>query len=180
MKACPALAGLALVVALAAPAGAVPNPPELKAFPLDGVRRLLVLAPHCDDETLGSAGLIQEVLRRGAEVRVVMATNGDGFLFATMEEFRRIYPRHEDFVRMGALRQQESLAALSLLGVPEERVSFLSYPDRGTPALWNDHCPPPSPTAPRTAGTTAALMSSPTIRAPCIVARISWPSSSRT
>jgi LmbE family N-acetylglucosaminyl deacetylase len=139
MKARRALAGLALAAALAAKAGAAPNPPELKALPLDGVRRLLVLAPHCDDETLGSAGLIQEVLGRGGEVRVVMATNGDGFLFATMEEFRKVYPRHEDFVRMGTVRQQESLAALKLLGVAGDRVSFLSYPDRGSPALWNDY-----------------------------------------
>jgi LmbE family N-acetylglucosaminyl deacetylase len=139
MKARPALAGLVLAVVLAASADAAPNAQELKAFPLDGVRRLLVLAPHCDDETLGCGGLIQEVLQRGAEVSVVMATNGDGFLFATMEEFRKVYPRHGDFVRMGALRQEESLAALSLLGVPGERVSFLSYPDRGTPELWNDH-----------------------------------------
>ena len=133
------LAGLALALVLTAPAGAAPSGPELQALPLEGVRRLLVLAPHCDDETLGCGGLIQQALKRGAQVRVVMATNGDGSLFGTMEEFRRVYPRREDFVRMGALRQQESLAALSLLGVARERVSFLSYPDRGTPALWNSH-----------------------------------------
>ena len=31
---------------------------DLKPFSLAGFHRLLVLAPHCDDETLGSAGLI--------------------------------------------------------------------------------------------------------------------------
>ena len=134
-----ALASLALLLVLAARSGAAPHTPVLQALPLEGVRRLLVLAPHCDDETLGSGGLIQQVLRRGAQVRVVLATNGDGFLFATMEEYRRVYPRHADFVLMGALRQQESLTALGLLGVAEERVSFLSYPDRGSPALWSNH-----------------------------------------
>jgi LmbE family N-acetylglucosaminyl deacetylase len=111
----------------------------MQALPLEGVQRLLVLAPHCDDETLGCAGLIQQVLQRGGQVRVVLATNGDGFLFATMEEFRRVYPRHEDFVRMGTLRQQESLTALGLLGLAKEQVSFLGYPDRGSPALWIKH-----------------------------------------
>jgi LmbE family N-acetylglucosaminyl deacetylase len=139
MKAFRLLTGLALALALAAPTGAAPNGGEMKALPLEGVRRLLVLAPHCDDETLGSAGLIQQALQRGARVRVVLATNGDGFMFATMEEFRRLYPRHEDFVRMGAVRQQESLTALSLLGVAPEQVSFLGYPDRGSPKLWNEH-----------------------------------------
>jgi LmbE family N-acetylglucosaminyl deacetylase len=139
MKGRRALAGLGLALVLAAPAGAAPKAPKLQALPLAGVQRLLVLAPHCDDEALGCAGLIQQLLKRGAQVRVVIATNGDGFLFATMEEFRKVYPRHEDFVRMGARRQQESLAALNLLGVARERVSFLSYPDRGSPALWNSH-----------------------------------------
>lgn len=112
---------------------------DLKPFQLDGFKRLLVLAPHCDDETLSSAGLILAAQRKGIEVRVVIATNGDGFLFATMQDFRKIYPTHSDFIRFGELRQQESLAALARLGVQQEQVAFLSYPDRGTPALWNDH-----------------------------------------
>lgn len=102
-------------------------------------QRLLILAPHCDDETLGSAGLIQAALRAGLQVRVVIATNGDGYLFAIMQDFHKIYPRPADFIRLGKLRQQESLAALYLLGVKPGNVIFLSYPDRGTPALWNDH-----------------------------------------
>lgn len=112
---------------------------DLTPFSLHGFQRLLVLAPHCDDETLGSGGLIQAALRAGLQVRVVIATNGDGYLFATMQDFRKIYPRPQDFIRMGELRQQESLAALRVLGVSPHQVDFLSYPDRGTPALWNDH-----------------------------------------
>ena len=112
---------------------------DLKAFPLKGYHRLLILAPHCDDETLSSAGLILAAQRAGIQVRVVIATNGDGFLFATMQDFKKIYPRPADFIRFGELRQQESLAALAKLGVTPDQVTFLSYPDRGTPALWNDH-----------------------------------------
>ena len=40
---------------------------------------------------------------------------------------------------MGSQRQQESLSALGLLGLSPDQVVFLSYPDRGTPALWNTH-----------------------------------------
>ncbi|MFA5873338.1 MAG: PIG-L family deacetylase [Anaerolineales bacterium] len=122
---------------------ALPDPgvavADLKPFPLDGYHRLLILAPHCDDETLSSAGLILAAQRAGIQVRVVIATNGDGFLFATMQDFWKIYPIHPDFIRMGKLRQQESLAALATLGVRPDQVTFLSYPDRGTPALWNDN-----------------------------------------
>lgn len=115
------------------------TPLNYSSVSLEGHKRLLVLAPHCDDETLGAGDLIQAAIRDGIEVHVVILTNGDGYLFATMEDFHRIYPRSADFIRMGYMRQQESLKALQLLGVPAENVTFLSYPDRGTPAMWNDH-----------------------------------------
>jgi LmbE family N-acetylglucosaminyl deacetylase len=116
-----------------------PATANLQPISLDGVHRVLVLAPHCDDETLGPGGLILAARRAGIEVRVVIATNGDGYLFATMEDFKKIYPRANDFVHMGEVRQQESLSALELLGITKENVYFLSYPDRGTPSLWSTH-----------------------------------------
>ena len=99
----------------------------------------MVLAPHCDDETLASAGVILVAQRLGMEVKVVIATNGDGYVFATMDEFNLLYPNPADFIRMGNLRQQESLTALKVLGVNPEQVIFLSYPDQGTPFLWSDY-----------------------------------------
>jgi len=115
------------------------SPSKLAPLSLDGYHRLLILAPHCDDETLGSAGLILAAQQASIEVRVAIATNGDGFFFATAQEFRKIYPHRQDYIRMGEMRQRESLAALALLGVNANQVTFLSYPDRGTPALWNDY-----------------------------------------
>jgi N-acetyl-1-D-myo-inositol-2-amino-2-deoxy-alpha-D-glucopyranoside deacetylase len=114
-----------------------PSLTNLTPLSLDGHQRVLILAPHCDDETLGSAGLIQSALRAGMEVQVVIATNGDGYLFATMGDFHRVYPTHADYIRMGKLRQQESLAAMQVLGLKPEQVSFLGYPDRGTARLWD-------------------------------------------
>jgi LmbE family N-acetylglucosaminyl deacetylase len=115
------------------------SPSNLAPLSLDGHHRLLILAPHCDDETLGTAGLILAAQRAGIQVRVVIATNGDGFFFATAQDFRKIYPHRQDYIRMGELRQRESLAALAVLGVKPDQVAFLSYPDRGSPAMWNDH-----------------------------------------
>jgi LmbE family N-acetylglucosaminyl deacetylase len=112
---------------------------NLQGFSLDGHQRLLILAPHCDDETLVSAGLILAAERAGLQVRVVIATNGDGYFFATAEDFRKVYPRPQDFIRFGEIRQQESLAALKILGINAQLVTFLSYPDRGTPEEWNDY-----------------------------------------
>src|SRR5437764_4809009 len=50
--------------------------------PPDARSRILVLAPHCDDETLGAGGYMAMAARLGARVRVVMLTNGDGFPLA--------------------------------------------------------------------------------------------------
>jgi LmbE family N-acetylglucosaminyl deacetylase len=117
----------------------------LTPLSLEGYHRLLILAPHCDDETLGSGGLILAAQQAGLQVRVVIATNGDGFYFATARDFRKIYPHSQDYIRMGEMRQRESLAALAVLGVRADQVTFLSYPDRGTPGMWNDHWSANSP-----------------------------------
>jgi LmbE family N-acetylglucosaminyl deacetylase len=126
------------------PAGEV-SPASLVSLSLPGVHRLLVLAPHCDDETIGPGGLILSAGRSGIQVRVVIATNGDGSRSTEIGDFHKINPKPRDYISMGNIRQQESLAALKVLGVPAGQVTFLSYPDRGTPALWNDHWSPQDP-----------------------------------
>jgi LmbE family N-acetylglucosaminyl deacetylase len=111
---------------------------DLGDLPLAGHHSLLVLAPHCDDEALGAAGLILAAERLGMDVHVVIATNGDGSLSSTVRKGARSL-HHTEFIRMGLVRQQESLHALQRLGVPAEHVYFLGYPDRGLSALWTDY-----------------------------------------
>jgi LmbE family N-acetylglucosaminyl deacetylase len=124
-------------------------PSELTPSSLAGVHRILILAPHCDDETLAAGGLIQAAVQAGIETQVVFATNGDGYWFATSEEFHKLYPTARDYVHMGEVRQKESLAALAKLGVTSDHVYFLGYPDRGTSALlekyWSASKPYRSP-----------------------------------
>jgi LmbE family N-acetylglucosaminyl deacetylase len=130
---------------------------DLPLLPLGGHAHILILAPHCDDETLGSAGVIQAARQAGSEVRVVIATNGDGYFFATAQDFHKIYPNAQDYIRMGTLRQKESLAALARLGVSSSQVNFLSYPDRGTPAMWNDNWSASNPYRSQFTGETQSL-----------------------
>ncbi len=40
---------------------------------------IVVFAPHPDDEVIGCAGIIMQALARGAHVKVVDITSGDGF-----------------------------------------------------------------------------------------------------
>ncbi len=104
--------------------------------------RLMVFAPHCDDETLGGAGLIQQTLRAGGAAQAVMLTNGDGFRAAVERQMRDLRPGPDDYIRFAALRQQESYHALGLLGLKPKDVLFLGYPDRGLMALWDAHWSP--------------------------------------
>ncbi len=39
--------------------------------------RILIFAPHPDDEVLGSGTYIQRAIKNGAEVKVVLMTNGN-------------------------------------------------------------------------------------------------------
>jgi LmbE family N-acetylglucosaminyl deacetylase len=116
-----------------------PTLADLDELPLNQYNRVLILAPHNDDEVLGAGGFIAQAARLGLDIKVVLATNGDAYALAAMDDIRRIAPRPKDYVRMGVLRQQESLNALQILGVPVENVQFLGYPDRGLAALWTSY-----------------------------------------
>ncbi len=101
--------------------------------------RLLVFAPHCDDDILGGAGLIQQTLKSGGKVQVVMLTNGDGFRTAVQRQERRFRLEPKDFVRFAEKRQREAVQGLKGLGVAEQDVLFLGYPDRGLMPIWNGY-----------------------------------------
>lgn len=120
-----------------------PRPPrvELPSRPvvLHPGERIMIFAPHSDDETLGAGGLIQRALKTGAIVRVVLITNGDGFTLAAEDEFNSVRLTPERYIQFAYIRQGESLAALESLGLPAGNVTFLGFPDRGTPDEWEYH-----------------------------------------
>lgn len=118
---------------------------DLPSLDLSDARQLMVFAPHPDDETLAAGGAIQIARQHGAKVKVVIVTNGDGQVFAPAVLEKRPRPSPQDYIRLGLRRQAESLAALSLLGLTEQDVVFLGYPDRGLLPMWladwQDQCP---------------------------------------
>jgi LmbE family N-acetylglucosaminyl deacetylase len=122
--------------------GAVQSQP-LPRHPSPGpASAILVVAPHCDDETLGTAGLLAEAVRAGARVRVVLMTNGDGYRMATARRYRQLAPGSATYIRFAYDRQRETLAALGALGVRPDQVTFLGYPDGGLAAMWSSYWGP--------------------------------------
>ncbi|MFN8624396.1 MAG: PIG-L family deacetylase [Candidatus Binatia bacterium] len=104
-----------------------------------GPIRLIVFAPHPDDETLAAGGLIQRVLARGGQVRIVFVTNGDGYVDGVRKEVQRTHTLSSDFIHYGERRHQEALRAIHALGLPPESALFLGFPDDGIDDLWQRH-----------------------------------------
>jgi LmbE family N-acetylglucosaminyl deacetylase/glycosyltransferase involved in cell wall biosynthesis len=86
---------------------------EAEAIPYEPARlrgeRLLVFAPHPDDEVIGCGGLVAQHLREGRAVRIVVATDGAEAGDA-------------------ATREEESRRGVARLG--EADLQFLRFPDR--------------------------------------------------
>lgn len=74
------------------------------------VDRILVVSPHEDDETLGSAGFIARAISNKASVLVVVATNGS-------------------LNGSTAQRHQETIRGMKDIGLSESQITFFDYPD---------------------------------------------------
>jgi N-acetylglucosamine malate deacetylase 1 len=79
------------------------------------VRRVLVLSPHPDDESLGCGGTLSKHVTEGDSVWVIFLTSG--------EQGRRGRPMHET----ARIREQEARAAAAILGLAG--VEFWREPD---------------------------------------------------
>ena len=101
--------------------------------------RLLVFAPHPDDETLATGEMIQFAMAAGAKVRVVFATDGDNNPWPQRWCERRWHIGLAERQRWGQRRRGEAVAALAHLGVSADAARFLGWPDLGlTEKLMRD------------------------------------------
>ena len=77
--------------------------------------RILVFAPHPDDDVLGCGGSIARHVEEGAQIKIVYLTSGEsGSLTVSKAE-------------LAGLREKEALAAARVLGVND--TEFLRWPD---------------------------------------------------
>ncbi len=95
--------------------------------------RILVIAPHPDDETLGCGGLIAALCAAGRAFHIVFVTDG-----GASHTRSRDWPRE----RLAGQREAEAEEALARLGAAGQARTFLrlhdaDMPARGSPA-WRD------------------------------------------
>jgi len=93
--------------------------------------RVLLIAPHPDDEVIAAGGLIQ----RAGELRVVFITSGENNPWPQRAMRRTWRITDADRAEWAAMRRREALASLAVLGAPADCASFLDFPDGRIAAL---------------------------------------------
>lgn len=101
--------------------------------------RVLVIAPHPDDETLGTGGIIQRARKAGASVKVMFLTNGEFNEISSISYQVKPLLVKSDFLLNGRTRKAEAIRVLEGLGLKKEDLVFLGYPDSGTLRIWQKH-----------------------------------------
>jgi LmbE family N-acetylglucosaminyl deacetylase len=89
---------------------------------LGQARRVVIVAPHPDDEVLACGGLLQQLAALGMPVMVVAVTDGEASHPGSTTWTR---------TRLQDVRPDETMAALAVLGLDEVPVTRLELPDGG-------------------------------------------------
>jgi LmbE family N-acetylglucosaminyl deacetylase len=97
--------------------------------------KILVVAPHPDDESLATGGLLQRVFAQKIPVRIVFATDGENNPWAQRYWERRWRIGPNERARWGRRRREEALDAIRTLGGKPDCARFLNLPDLGTTDL---------------------------------------------
>jgi LmbE family N-acetylglucosaminyl deacetylase len=82
--------------------------------------RVVIIAPHPDDETLGAGGLLAWLHHQNVAIKVLAVTDGEN-----------AYPgqNEQECAELAVRRRAEQASALAILGVNEKQVERLGLPD---------------------------------------------------
>ena len=133
------LINIFIVFLLCCPALAYADAVATENMVLSADDRILVLAPHPDDEVLGVGGVLQRAVAMKLPVKVIFLTYGDSNQWSFL-----LYRKHPVLMpgavkKMGLVRRDEALSASGILGVSTNNLVFLGYPDFGTMNIWYSH-----------------------------------------
>ncbi len=96
---------------------------------IPNVKRVVVLAPHMDDEVFGCGGTLTLLAGRGTAVRVIYLTDGKKGYDTRRIKVSSESERRDFEMRLSQTRKREAQRAAELLGLGEPL--FLDRPDTG-------------------------------------------------
>ncbi len=100
--------------------------------------RIMVIAPHPDDESIATGGVLLHAVSVHAPVRVLYMTDGEDNPWAQRATEGNWRITSDDRLRWGARRRSEALDALACLGIPPEAVGFLQFADQRLTSLLGE------------------------------------------
>ena len=124
------------VVALLAMVNRIKPYPRLASARRDD--RILIVAPHIDDEAISAGGYALDAIANGAEVYVVYLTAGDCNRFSARLMHKTLEPTASNYLSVGRTRIAEAKEAMKLLGIASDHFFILGYPDRGLRAMLDN------------------------------------------
>lgn len=101
--------------------------------------RILIIAPHIDDEVIGAGGYAVDAVESGADVYVAFLTAGDCNRFSASILHKTLEPTALNYLSVGRTRIAEAKNAMRILGIAEDHYFILGYPDRGLKAILENH-----------------------------------------
>ncbi len=101
--------------------------------------RMLVIAPHPDDEVLAAGGLLQHLHAANGALRVVYLTDGEAYREGVQVEDHVASPTPSNYRAYGRQREQEAHAALRALGFGAESLTFMGFPNAGLSRLMTTY-----------------------------------------
>jgi LmbE family N-acetylglucosaminyl deacetylase len=107
---------------------------------LNSCSRVMMFAPHPDDESLAAGIFLQRAAAAGAAIRIVYATDGEKNCWPQRVLERKVRIRARDRSRWGERRRGEAFEALRTLNIASPDLEFLALPDQGITNLLLDRC----------------------------------------
>ena len=101
--------------------------------------RILILAPHPDDEVLGCGGVIQRAVQLKLPIKIVFLTYGDNNQWSFLVYRKHPVLKSKAILKMGEVRRKEAIEAAKVLGLSPDQLIFLGYPDFRTLTIWYAH-----------------------------------------
>lgn len=108
---------------------------KLSLLPIKNNDRIMIIAPHPDDEILATGGLLTHFFKNAIPVKIIYLTCGDSNPSLFWRD-KKLKFSPDKFIQTGIERKQEAETAIKILGGDKKDLLFLGYPDNRLWQMW--------------------------------------------